>query len=195
MIRLAILGSGRGTNLPPLIQATANGNLLAEIAVVISNKSDAILLVRARDAGVSTEFVNPAGLTREAFDAEVSAILKKYKIDLIVLSGYMRILSAQFVHEWQDKIINVHPSLLPAYAGKMDLSVHEAVLAADEKETGCTVHLVTEEVDAGPILLQRRCRVLEDDTPETLKQRVQALEAEALIVAINDFVKPIPQGC
>lgn len=192
MIRIAVLGSGRGTNLPPLITAITNGQLSAEIAVVLSNKSDALILDRAREAGLTTQFINPAGLSREAFDAEVSLILKKFSIHLVVLSGYMRILSTQFVRDWQHNIINVHPSLLPAHAGKMDLAVHEAVLAADEKETGCTVHWVTEEVDAGPILLQRRCPVFADDTPETLKQRVQALEAESLIAAINDLVKRYP---
>lgn len=187
MKRIAVLGSGRGTHLPVLVDAMTNGKLAARIVLVMSNKSDALILQRAQTLNLPTQFVNPASLSREAFDLQMSSILQKNQVDLIVLTGYMRILSAEFVRTWQEKIINVHPSLLPAYAGLMDMAVHEAVLAAGEKETGCTVHLVTAEVDAGPVLLQRRCPVLEDDSPETLKQRVQSLEAEALIAAINDF--------
>lgn len=185
MKRLAILGSTRGTNLQPIMAAIQAGRLSATIEIVISNKQDALILARASEAGLPTRFVNPANLTREVYDAEVSSILKQHQVDLVVLIGYMRILSAEFVQAWENKIINVHPSLLPAFAGKMDMAVHEAVLAAGVPETGCTVHYVTEEVDAGPILLQLSCTVTKDDTPTSLKQRVQALEGEALIQAID----------
>lgn len=189
MKRLAILGSTRGSNLLPIIKAINDGLLPAQIDIVISNKREAIILSRAQEAGLKTQFIDAAGLTREAFDAKVSAVLKAHQIDLIVLIGYMRILSAEFVQTWKDKIINVHPSLLPAFAGQMDLAVHEAVLAAGVHETGCTVHYVTEEVDAGPIVLQKTCHVASNDTPESLKQRVQSLEGEALVQAINIICK------
>lgn len=184
MIKLGILGSTRGTNLLSLIEAIAAYKLSASIEIVISNKASAVILDRAKSYHLPTQFIDPTGLSRENFDKEVSAVLHQYEVDLVVLIGYMRILSADFVREWQDKIINVHPSLLPAHAGLMDLTVHQAVLSAKEKETGCTVHYVTEEVDAGPILLQKKCSVLVGDTAESLKERVQSLEGEALVEAI-----------
>ena len=117
----------------------------------------------------------------------MSEILESKKIDLILLVGFMRILSSSFVDIWGGKILNVHPSLLPKYAGGMNSDVHESVLAAGDKETGCTVHLVTKEVDGGPILIQKSCPVLESDTVETLKERVQKLEGEAFIEVINNW--------
>jgi len=187
MIRIGILGSTRGTNLAAIQQAIEQKTLDAEIAIVISNKADAFILDQARAFHLSTQFINPKDFTRPEYDAKVTAVLKQHDVKLIVLIGYMRILSEPFVDEWQQKIINVHPSLLPAFAGLMDLNVHRAVIAAGVKETGCTVHYVTKEVDAGPILLQKKCAVLTTDTPESLKSRVQSLEAEALIETIRWF--------
>jgi phosphoribosylglycinamide formyltransferase-1 len=187
MIRLGILGSTRGTNLQAIIEAIRAKSLPASIEIVISNKSDAYILERAASNQIPHQFVSSAGLDREAYDESISAILQQRSVDLVVLIGYMRILSAAFISQWRDKIINVHPSLLPAHAGKMDLEVHRAVLQQNEKQTGCTVHYVTEEVDAGPILIQKTCPVLSTDTPEILKARVQALEAGALMEAINDI--------
>ncbi len=184
MIRLGILGSTRGTNLTAIVAAIEQNRLPATINIVISNKSEAGILSRAQAYGLATQFINPNELSREAYDQAVSAVLQQKNVDLVVLIGYMRILSAEFVKTWANSIINVHPSLLPAFAGKMDLEVHRAVLASGVKETGCTVHYVTEEVDAGPIVAQLKCPVLEGDTPETLKQRVQQLEGEALVQAI-----------
>lgn len=185
MIRLAVLGSTRGTNLNALVEAISRHELAATIEVVMSNKAEAFILERAKLFGIKSLFVNPQGLSRENFDCHLSKILGEHKIELIVLIGYMRILSPQFIEEWKDKIINIHPSLLPAYSGLMNLEVHQAVLDAHETETGCTVHFVTEEVDAGPIILQKKCAVLPDDTPETLRDRVQLLEGTALVEAIK----------
>ena len=117
----------------------------------------------------------------------MSQILESKKIDLILLIGFMRILSPGFVDRWGGKIINVHPSLLPKYAGGMNNDVHESVLAAGDKETGCTIHLVTKEVDGGPILLQKSCPVFEKDSVESLKERVQELEGKAFIEVINNW--------
>lgn len=185
MIRIAVLGSTRGTNLNALITAIHQKNLAASIELVLSNKADALILEKAANFGIKSLFVNSQGLSRTEFDHCLSEILKQHQIELIVLIGYMRILSAEFVSTWEHKIINIHPSLLPAYAGLMNLEVHQAVLDAAEMETGCTVHYVTEEVDAGPIILQKKCPVRANDTPELLKARVQELEGVALVEAIQ----------
>lgn len=185
MIRIAVLGSTRGTNLNAVVAAVKQQRLPATIEVVLSNKADALILEKAAHFGIKSLFIDPQGLSRSEFDSFLSETLKQHHIDLIVLIGYMRILSAEFVTNWENKIINIHPSLLPAYAGLMNLDVHQAVLDAGEIETGCTVHYVTEQVDAGPIIIQKKCPVLADDTPERLKTRVQGLEGEALIEAIQ----------
>lgn len=190
MKRLAILGSTRGSHLDHIVNAIRQNELSAIINIVLSNKSDAPILERAKKFGLTTDTIDVTG-TREECDARITEKLKKYSIDFIVLMGYMRILSADFIHAWENKIINVHPSLLPAHAGKMDLDVHRAVLAAGEKETGCTVHYVTEHVDAGPIILQKKCSVLDTDTPEILKARVQQCESAALIEAIQLIWKKV----
>ncbi|KTC91353.1 phosphoribosylglycinamide formyltransferase [Fluoribacter dumoffii] len=188
MIRIAVLGSTRGTNLNAIVAAIKEQRLAASIELVLSNKADALILEKAAHFGIKSMFVNPQGLSRTDFDNHLSKILKQHHIELIVLIGYMRILSAEFVLHWQHKIINIHPSLLPAYAGLMNLDVHQAVLDAAEIETGCTVHFVTEQVDAGPIILQKKCPVLAGDTPELLKTRVQNLEGEALVEAIGRII-------
>jgi phosphoribosylglycinamide formyltransferase 1 len=187
MIHLAVMGSTRGTHLTTLIDAIQQNRLAAVIELVISNHADAPILAKAKAAGLNAIFIDPKDETREAYDKKILQTLSTHCIDLIVLTGYMRILTDEFVKAWNKKIINVHPSLLPAFAGKMDLAVHRAVLAAHCKETGCTVHFVTSDVDAGPIILQEKCLVEPNDTPETLKQKVQALEAESLVKAIQQF--------
>lgn len=185
MIRLAILGSTRGTNMLAIINAIRQQQLSASIEIVLSNKQDALILDKAREHHLNEQFVNPEGLERAEFDRKISDLLHQNKIELVVLIGYMRLLSADFVMQWHSKIINVHPSLLPAFAGKMDLDVHQSVLDEGISETGCTIHYVTKEVDKGPVLLQKRCAVLETDTAQTLKERVQSLEGIALVEAIQ----------
>jgi phosphoribosylglycinamide formyltransferase 1 len=183
--QLGILGSTRGTVMLDLFEAIQHKQLDANISIVLSNKSDAMILENARKHGCHALFVDPNHLTREAYDRQLSHALQEAQVDLVVLIGYMRILSGEFLKIWHDKVINVHPSLLPAFSGKMNHDVHQAVLDAKIKETGCTVHYVTEEVDSGPILVQEKCRVLPGDTVERLKARVQALEGVALIAAIK----------
>jgi phosphoribosylglycinamide formyltransferase-1 len=175
-LKIAILASGRGTVIPELIKAI-------DVAIIITNKPNAPVLELAKKYNIKAKYINSEQL--------ISSTLKNLQIDLILLIGYMRILSKQFIDEWKNKILNVHPSLLPAHQGLMDLAVHRAVLSSGAKETGCTVHLVTEDVDAGPILVQKRCPVKSDDTPETLKARVQSLEAQAFIEAIEIWQKKI----
>jgi phosphoribosylglycinamide formyltransferase-1 len=170
-----------------VLDAVRAHTLDAQIALVVSDKPTAPILDRARLYKVPMQFMDPTGLAREDFDARVSAELRKAGVELVLLIGYMRILSHRFVDEWRGRLLNVHPSLLPAFGGLMNRKVHEAVLAAGVPETGCTIHQVTEEVDAGPIVLQKRCPVLPGDTVDTLKDRVQALEQLAFIDVLRNW--------
>jgi len=186
-LNLAILGSTHGTVMMGLLDAIAQGQLPAQIQVVISNKEDAPILTRAREHQLEAIFIDPAGLSREEYDQQLSEKMKEKNVDLILLIGYMRILTKQFVQQWPQRVMNIHPSLLPEFAGRMDQDVHQAVLNAKKTETGCTVHYVTEQIDEGPIVLQKHCIVAAHDNVESLKARVQALEKEALIEAIIHY--------
>ncbi len=186
-MKLAVLGSTRGTDLQAIIDAIENKTLNTEICIVISNKQDAFILERAKNHNIPSLFIDQKNKTREQFDQEVLNTLEQYKPDLILLIGYMRILSPLFVHAYKDTILNVHPSLLPAFAGGMDMNVHQAVIESGVKETGCTIHLVDEGVDTGKILVQKKCLVDPNDTAETLKEKVQKLEGEAFVEAIQQF--------
>lgn len=190
-MRLGILGSTRGTHLRPLVNAIKENQLKATIEVVLSNQLDSGILDYAKEQKLHAIHLDAKSLSRDEYDQALTQLFLSHRIDLIVLIGYMRILSASFVNEWKNKIINVHPSLLPDFAGKMDLAVHQAVLDAEKKETGCTVHFVTEELDAGPVLIQKKCQVSKEDTAMTLEKKVQALEASALLQAIHFIQKDI----
>jgi len=156
MLRLGILGSTRGTDMLALISAIKTNRLNATINLVASNKHDAIILQRAKEYHLKTLYLDPK---QTDYHQKLSSAFKNANINMIILIGYMKILPTSFINDWQNKIINVHPSLLPAFAGGINNNVHEAVLNAGVKETGCTVHLVTEQIDAGPILLQKKmCR-------------------------------------
>ena len=185
MIRLGVLGSTNGTDLQAILDAVSEGELDAVVAVVISNRTGAYILERAEINNVSSFFISHKGKKREEFDGEITAVLKEHSVDLVLLIGFMRILSPEFCRVWQDRILNVHPSLLPKYAGGMDINVHEEVLKNKDTETGCTIHFVNEVVDAGPILIQKKCDVDPDDTVDSLKTKVQTLEGEAFIEAIK----------
>ncbi len=184
-LKLGILGSTKGTDLQAILDAIQSGELNVEVSVVISNRERAYILERAKNHNVPAVFISHKGKSREEFDAEMTAVLKEHHVDLVLLIGFMRILSAGFCREWRDKLLNVHPSLLPKYAGGMDTNVHEEVLKNGETETGCTIHFVTDEVDGGPILIQKKCAVAPDDTVESLKTKVQQLEGMAFIEAIK----------
>ena len=188
MIKLAVLGSTRGSNLLPIQDAICKHELNAELAIIVSNKRDAGILAKAKAFGLDyLALVPEKGEARAIYDQRLIEVLQAKQINLIVLIGFMRILSEEFIEAFRGRMINVHPSLLPKHKGLMDLSVHEAVLTAGEKESGCSVHLVTEDVDGGEVLVQKRCPVYGADTPETLKARVQALEGPALIAAIKKY--------
>ena len=185
MIKLAVLGSTNGTDLRAIMAAISKGELDAEVSVVISNRKSAYILERARNYDVPAIFISHKEKAREEFDAEMTIVLNKRGVDLVLLIGFMRILSSEFCRVWQNKLLNVHPSLLPKYAGGMDTNVHEEVLKNGDTETGCTIHFVTEEVDGGPILIQKKCPVYGNDNVDTLKVKVQALEGRAFVEAIN----------
>lgn len=186
---LGILGSTRGSNLLPLVAELSNRHLPFELGAIISNRKQSGILDKAKAQGWSYWFCDPSGLSRPEYDSQLSAILESCGVDLVVLIGYMRILSPEFVAQWRHRIINVHPSLLPAYAGLMDTAVHQAVLADGCLETGCTVHEVSEEVDGGPALVKKHCSVSSEDTVNSLKAKVQALEVLALADAIEKFIE------
>ncbi len=186
-IKLGILGSTKGTDLQAIIDAINQKKLNASVEVVISNSANAYILERATNYNISNYFISHLSKTREQFDGEISTLLRKHDVSLVLLIGFMWILSPQFCQEWKNRILNVHPSLLPKYAGGRDMNVHEEVIKNKEIETGCTIHFVTEAVDSGPILIQKKCALETDDTPETLKRKVQTLEGEAFIEAIKLF--------
>ena len=185
MIRLGVLGSTKGTDLKAILSAINNKKLAAEVSVVISNRENAYILTRAKNHNVPSFFLSHKNKSREDFDRGVTTILKQYNVKLVLLIGFMRILSAEFCQAWRDRVLNVHPSLLPKYAGGMDINVHEEVLKNGDHETGCTIHFVTETLDGGPVLVQKRCTVETDDTIVTLKSKVQDLEGRAFIEAIQ----------
>jgi phosphoribosylglycinamide formyltransferase 1 len=168
--RVAVLISGRGSNLGALIAAQ---DASYKIILVISNVEGAGGLQKAHAAGIATEVVPHGGKSREAFDTELDAVLRAAGAELVVLAGFMRILSDGFVRGWEGRLINIHPSLLPAYRGT---KVHERVIAAGESESGASVHFVVPELDAGPVIAQTRVPVRPDDTVETLSGRVLAVE-------------------
>lgn len=176
MLRLAVLVSGGGTNLQALIDAIDAGTVKnAEISVVISNKKDAYALTRAKEHGIKSVCVSPKDYeNRQGFEAALLGELKKEKIDLVVLAGYLVILPKGLIKAYPNKIINIHPSLIPSFcgAGYYGLKVHEAVLKRGVKVTGATVHFVDEGTDTGPIILQKAVEVEKRDTPETLQRRV-----------------------
>jgi len=176
-LKVAVLISGRGSNLKALIDACAAPNYPAEIVLVMSNRADAGGLVFAKDADLKTAIAEHKDFaSREAFDAAMQTHLDESGAQLICLAGFMRILSDGFVRAWQGRMINIHPSLLPAFKGT---HVHERVLASGARTSGCTVHYVTAELDSGPQILQAEVPVMPHDTPESLAARV--LEAEHVL--------------
>lgn len=173
-LSLAVLVSGRGTNLQALIDACKKEDYPAEIACVISNRPDAYGLERARAANIPTKVVDHKDYeSREKFEDALDEAVRGFDVGLVCLAGFMRILTPNFVNRWRDRMINIHPSLLPAFRG---LHTHERVIEAGIRITGCTVHYVTPEMDDGPIIIQAAVPVHEDDSADALADRVLAME-------------------
>lgn len=187
--RLAVLASGSGSNLQAIIDAIKNRELEdAEISVVISNKENAFALERARNNNIDHVFLDPKSFsTNKDFDKEIVEILKNKKIDLVILAGYLKILTDSFINAFENKIINIHPSLLPAFGGKgmYGKKVHEEVIKNKVKESGCTVHYVTLGIDEGPIICQSKVSVNESDTVDTLAAKVLKEEHKLIIEGIK----------
>ncbi|MBI1272617.1 MAG: phosphoribosylglycinamide formyltransferase [Alphaproteobacteria bacterium] len=182
-LKLGVLISGRGSNLQALIDAVRAEAFPAEIALVISNKKDAAGLQRAAEAGIPTKVIDHKAFAgREAFELALDDALRQAGVGLVCLAGFMRVLGAAFVGKWQDKMINIHPSLLPAYPG---LDTHRRAIEAGEKYSGCTVHFVWPEVDAGPVILQGKVPVRPGDNEDALAARVLELEHKLYPLAVR----------
>jgi phosphoribosylglycinamide formyltransferase-1 len=186
-MRLGILISGRGSNMVALVDAVRSGEIAAaEVAVVISDRADAAGLEKARERGVETVVVERNGRPRVEHDAEIISELIDRGVELVCLAGYMRLLSPQFVQAFPDRIVNIHPSLLPAFPG---LDAQKQAFDAGVKVTGCTVHFVDELLDHGEIVLQREVERLPDDTVETLSTRILDKEHAAYVDAVKELVQ------
>ncbi len=187
---VAVLISGNGSNLQALIDACAAPEYPCRIVTVISNKPDAFGLTRAKNAQIPTHVINHKDYTsREAFDAVMHETLTKHKVEYICLAGFMRLLSDGFVNSWAGRMLNIHPSLLPAFKGAH--AVRDA-LAGGAKESGCTVHVVTAELDSGPVILQAKVPVFANDTEETLHRRIHEREHVIYPKALKMLVEGKP---
>jgi phosphoribosylglycinamide formyltransferase-1 len=180
--QIGILLSGRGSNFEAIAESVATKALQAEIAIVISNVEEAPGLARARERGLNTAFIPSKGVPREAFDWDLASALNACEVGLVVLAGFMRIFSPVMLQAYPNQILNIHPSLLPAFPGK---DVHQAVLESGVKFSGCTVHLVNEELDGGPIVMQATVPVMDSDTAETLAARILVQEHRIYSQAID----------
>jgi phosphoribosylglycinamide formyltransferase-1 len=182
-MKIGILISGRGSNMVALIDAVKSGEIPeSQIAVVISDKADAAGLAKAQVRGVETLVIERKGRKREEHDAEIAAELNKRGVELVCLGGYMRLLSPQFIRTFENRIVNIHPSLLPSFPG---LDAQKQAFDHGVKVTGCTVHFVDEGLDSGRIILQRAVDVHDDDTEETLSARILEVEHKAYVEAVR----------
>ena len=182
-LRIAVLISGRGSNLQALIEACRDPGMPAEIVLVVSNRPDAAGLGRAAAAGIATRTIDHRSFAdRAGFDAALDRCLREAGVELVCLAGFMRLLTTPFVTAWRDRLVNIHPSLLPSFPG---LDTHARALSAGVRFAGCTVHLVRPETDSGPILAQAVVPVAPDDTPERLATRVLAAEHRLYPLALR----------
>lgn len=190
MLKIGVLVSGSGTNLQAIIDNINSGFIAAEIAVVISNRKKAYGLERAKIANIPSLFISKkqAGSINN-FNKQIINTLQEYQVDLVVLAGYLSILSEEFISTYQNKTINIHPALIPSFCGTgyYGLKVHQAALDYGVKLSGATVHFVDEGTDTGPIILQKTVEVLNNDTAESLQQRVLKIEHELLPLSIKLF--------
>ena len=187
MINIGVLVSGSGTNLLAIIEAVNTGKIDGLIRIVISDKYDAFALRRARFYNIKTNSINPEGFdSREGYDKEIVSILKEKEIELVVLAGYMKILSPYFINAFKDKIMNIHPALLPSFPG---LHVQKKAIDYGVKVSGCTVHFVDEGLDSGPIIMQKAVKVKENDTEETLAKKILKQEHKIYPRAIQLFAQ------
>jgi phosphoribosylglycinamide formyltransferase-1 len=191
-VRVAVLLSGRGTNMLALAEyRRRDPERNYEIALVLSNVPAARGLVLAKRLGIKTWSKSHQGLTREAFDAEIDSTLIEHGIELVALAGYMRLLSREFVEKWEGRILNVHPSLLPLHKG---LDTHRRAILAGDEYAGCSVHLVTADLDSGPVLAQARVKILPRDDPDSLAARVLEAEHALYPLALDEYCRALRDG-
>lgn len=187
MTKIAVLVSGRGSNLQAIIDSIENGYLNAQISVVISDVGDAYALIRAKKHGINAVHINPGRFgSKELYEKEVLRVLDYHKSELVLLAGYMRILGKTVLTAYKNRILNIHPALLPSFPG-----LHAQAQAIDHgvKVSGCTVHIVNEELDGGPIILQKCVEVKDDDTADTLAERILEQEHKIYPEAVRLFVE------
>jgi len=185
MINIGVLASGRGTNLQAIIEAIKEGKIEGRISIVISDNRDAFALKRAKQNNIETEYINFKSFkNREDYDKEIMECLKEKDIDLVVLAGYMRILSSYFIKMYKNRIMNIHPALLPSFPG---LHAQRQAVEYGVKISGCTVHFVDEGVDSGPVILQKAVEVKDNDTEESLAERILKEEHQIYPRAIQLF--------
>jgi formyltetrahydrofolate-dependent phosphoribosylglycinamide formyltransferase len=185
-IRIAVLASGGGTNLQSIIDHTESGTIQGEVALILSNNKDAFALKRGERHGIPSFYVDSKNRNKR-----ILKLLKEYDIDLVVLAGYLKILSKEIIDEFRNKIINIHPSLLPKYSGKgfYGEKVHQAVINNNEDYSGATVHYVDEGIDTGKILMQRKVKVLDTDDYRSLSKRILKVEHEILVKVVEKLSK------
>lgn len=184
---IVVLISGSGSNLQAIIDAVKAGDIPGQISAVISNRTDALGLKRAEEAGIETRILDHKEFSsREIYDANLIRLIDEFDADLVVLSGFMRILTGDFVRRYSGRLINIHPSLLPKYQG---LHTHKRAIEAGDTEHGASVHFVTEELDGGPVFIQASVPVRSDDTPEVLAKRVLVEEHKIYPIAVKWFME------
>ena len=190
-IRIGVLASGGGTNLQAIIDACERGEIDGDVVVVVSNVPEAYALERARKHGIDAFAFPHKGVTREQHEQDVIDCLEQHQVDLVCLAGYLRMMTPLIIRKFAGRMMNTHPALLPAFGGKgmHGLNVHQAVLDYGCKVSGCTIHFVTEEVDGGQIILQKSVPVSEDDTAETLQERILKEEHKLFPRAIQLFAQ------
>ncbi|MFB0972582.1 MAG: phosphoribosylglycinamide formyltransferase [Tissierellia bacterium] len=186
---IAVLISGGGTNLQSIIDGTESGEINGKISVIISNRKDAYGLTRGENHDIKSIYLPGVGISQEEYDEKLLKILEAEEIDLIVLAGFLKILGNKFIRAYENKIINIHPSLIPSFCGDgfYGLKVHEKALEYGVKVSGATTHFVNEVADAGPIIMQASVEVLDDDTPEELQNRILKIEHGILVESVKLF--------
>jgi formyltetrahydrofolate-dependent phosphoribosylglycinamide formyltransferase len=187
-VRVAVLASGRGTNMIALSEYRRRGDRAYGVVLVASNVPEARALVVAKRLGIPVWAQSHKDMEREAFDTLLASELRRHEVEVVALAGYMRLLSPAFIGKWEGRVLNIHPSLLPAYKG---LDTHRRALRAGEMWAGCSVHLVTADLDSGQVLAQAKVRIRERDTPESLAERVLAEEHKLYPVALDAFCREI----
>lgn len=193
VLSIGVLGSTRGTDLEGVIDGIEDGSLKGvEIVQVLCNKEGAGILEMAERHGIPSLYLNPRNddgkrISKEDYDGQMSRILKEKGVELILLIGYNKFISEGFIKEWENRVMNIHPSLLPAFAGAFDLNIHEAVLERGCKLSGATLMFIDAGPDTGPIISQGVVTVQDDDSPDSLKAKVQAMEVELILQEIQDF--------